>query len=137
MEHISSVSKSCFLSIRDLRRIRNTLDYAQNSFIPRSTTVTLTFSIFLAVNVIACNLFLTPQLELFLKPLASAISHPYSNLYTASKLISASSTKFSLSTTKHFNLKNFPISTTFSTFKLTLLFIFIYLTIQVTCKRQR
>jgi len=25
-EHISSVSKSCFLSIRDLRRIRNTLD---------------------------------------------------------------------------------------------------------------
>ena len=26
-EHISSVSKSCFLSIRDLRRIRNTLDY--------------------------------------------------------------------------------------------------------------
>jgi hypothetical protein len=26
-EHISSVSKSCFSSIRDLRRIRNTLDY--------------------------------------------------------------------------------------------------------------
>ena len=26
-DHISSVSKSCFLSIRDLRRIRNTLDY--------------------------------------------------------------------------------------------------------------
>jgi len=27
-EHISSMSKSCFLSIRDLRRIRNTLDYS-------------------------------------------------------------------------------------------------------------
>jgi len=26
-DHISSVSKACFLSIRDLRRIRNTLDY--------------------------------------------------------------------------------------------------------------
>lgn len=26
-QHISSVSKSCFLSIRDLRRIRNTLDF--------------------------------------------------------------------------------------------------------------
>lgn len=26
-DHISSVSKSCFLSIRDLRRIRNTLDH--------------------------------------------------------------------------------------------------------------
>ena len=27
-DHISSVSKSCFLSIRDLRRIRNTLDHS-------------------------------------------------------------------------------------------------------------
>ena len=26
-DHISSVSKSCFLSVRDLRRIRSTLDY--------------------------------------------------------------------------------------------------------------
>jgi len=25
-DHISSISKSCFLSIRDLRRIRNTID---------------------------------------------------------------------------------------------------------------
>jgi len=25
-DHISSISKSCFLSIRDLRRIRNTVD---------------------------------------------------------------------------------------------------------------
>jgi len=35
------------------------------SFIARSTTVTLSFSIFLAVNLIACNLFSTPQHELF------------------------------------------------------------------------
>jgi len=27
-KHISSISKSCFLSIRDFRRIRNTLDYS-------------------------------------------------------------------------------------------------------------
>ena len=26
-DYISSVSRSCFLAIRDLRRIRNTLDY--------------------------------------------------------------------------------------------------------------
>jgi len=93
---------------RDLRRIRNTLDYstAQTivamvslSFIARSTTVSLSFSIFLAVNLIAFNLFSTPQLELFLKPLASAISHPSTNLYTGSKLIIASSTKFSRSLT--------------------------------------
>jgi len=96
------------------------------SFIPKSTTVTLFFLIFLAVNLIAFNLFLTPQLELFLKPLASAISHPSSHRYTGSKLISASSTKSSLSRTKHFNLKNLPISTTFSTFKLTLLLVHLY-----------
>jgi len=46
------------------------------SFIPRSTTVTLSFSIFLDVNLIAFNLFSTLQLKLFLKPLAFAISHP-------------------------------------------------------------
>jgi len=51
-EHTSSESKSCFLFIRDLRRIRNTPDYSSAqtiairlSFIPRSTTVTLSFSI--------------------------------------------------------------------------------------------
>jgi len=91
------------------------------SFISRSTTATLL--IFLAVNLIACNLISTPQLKLFLKPLASAISHPSSNLYSGSKLISTSSIKFSLSLTKHFNLKNLFISTTFSTFKLTLLLV--------------
>jgi len=34
--------------------------------------------------------------ELFLKPFASAISHPSSNLYTGSKFIFASITKFTL-----------------------------------------
>jgi len=87
------------------------------------------FSIFLVVNLIAFNLFSTPQLHLFLKPLATAISHPSSNLYTGSKLISASSTKFSLSPTKHFNLKSLPITTAFSTFKLTLLLVHLLLSL--------
>jgi len=99
------------------------------SFIPWSTTVTLSFSIFLAVNLIAFNLFSTPQLEPFLIPLATAISHPSSNLYTGSKLISASNTKFSLSPTKHFNLKNLPICTAFSTFNLTLLLVHLLLSL--------
>ena len=35
-DHISSVSKSCFLSIRDLRRIRNTLDFSTAHTIAKS-----------------------------------------------------------------------------------------------------
>ena len=35
-EHISSVSKACFLSIRDLRRIRNTLDHSTAQIIATS-----------------------------------------------------------------------------------------------------
>ena len=35
-QHISSVSKSCFLNIRDLRRIRNTLDHTTASTIATS-----------------------------------------------------------------------------------------------------
>jgi len=123
------MSKSCFLSIRDLRRIRNTVDYPTAQTIATSLIHSQVdycnsqFLNLLAVNLIAFNLFSTPLLDLFLKPLASAISHPSSNLYTGSKLISASSTKFSLSPTKHFNLKNLSISTAFSTFKLTLLLV--------------
>ena len=37
-DHISSVSKSCFLSIRDLRRIRNTFDYTTAHTIATSLT---------------------------------------------------------------------------------------------------
>jgi len=135
-EHISSVSKSCFLSIRELRRIWNTLDYSSAQTIATSlihskigNCIILSFSILLAVNLIAFNLFSTPQLELFLKPLASAISHPSSNIYTGSKLISAFSTNVSLSPTKHFNQKNLPISTAFSTFKLTRLLVHLLLSL--------
>jgi len=42
----------------------------------------------------------TPQLELFLKPLASTISHPSSNINTGSKLINAVGLLSSLSTYK-------------------------------------
>jgi len=46
----------------------------------RLLQLSLSFSIFLAVNLIAFNLLSTVQLELFLKPLALAISHASSNL---------------------------------------------------------
>jgi len=57
-DHISSVSKSCFLSIRDLRRIRNTLDLSTARTIATSLihskliTATPSFLTFLNPNCI-------------------------------------------------------------------------------------
>jgi len=51
----------------------------------RMYTLMNSLSIFLAVNLIAFNLFSTLQLMMFLKPFASAISHQSSNLYTGLK----------------------------------------------------
>jgi len=53
--HISSLSKSCFLSISDLRRIRNSLPFHCLNHLHRSHSfqgrlLQLSFSIFLAVN---------------------------------------------------------------------------------------
>ena len=71
-EHISSVSKSCFLSIRDLRRIRHTLDY--------STAQTIATSL-IHSKVDYCNsLFLNlpryqlDRLQLILNSAARAVS---------------------------------------------------------------
>ena len=38
-DHISAVSKSCFLSIRDLRRIRNTLDHTTAHIYPANKPI--------------------------------------------------------------------------------------------------
>jgi len=129
-DHISSVSKSCFLSTRDLRRIRNTLDYSTARIIATSLIHSLShsfqgrllqlyFSRSSSMPMVAFNLLSTLQLELFLKPLASAISQPSSNLYTGLKSINASSKKLYLWPTKHCKFKNLHISTIVSTIKLT------------------
>ena len=65
--HISSVTKSCFLAIRDLRRIRSTLDYttAQNiatSLIHFKVDYCNSLLTFLALNWIVFNSFLTLSL---------------------------------------------------------------------------
>jgi hypothetical protein len=72
-DHISSVSKSCFLSIRDLRRIRSTLDFA--------TAKTITTSL-IHTKVDYCNYFLflhlfrsqLDRLQLVLNSAARAVS---------------------------------------------------------------
>jgi len=135
------VSKSCFLFIHELRRIPKTLDYYTAQTIATSLihskvdySITLYFSIFLAVNLIAFNFFSTPQLELFLKP--SAISCPSSNLYTWLKIHQRIQYKDLSLTYKHCNLKNFPIFTTFSTFKLTLTLLLVHLLLSLFSVRQ-
>ena len=63
--HISAISKSCFCHIRDLRRIRNTLDLTVLTTAKTIATslvltiVTLFFSTYLILNFIVFNLFLT------------------------------------------------------------------------------
>jgi len=71
MQHISSISKSCFLNIRDLRRIRNTIDQTTACTIATSLIhskidyyVTLFYSIYLLHKQIVFNLSLTLLLVL-------------------------------------------------------------------------
>jgi len=79
-DHISAVSKSCFLSIRALRRIRNTLDH----------TTAHTIATFLIHSKLDYynSLFLNlPQsqvnrLQLILNSSARAVSHPNSATFT-------------------------------------------------------
>ena len=72
-QHISSVSKSCFSSIRDLRRIRNTLDF--------TTAHTIATSLIHSKLDYCNSLFLTlPQsqlsrLQLILNSTARAVSN--------------------------------------------------------------
>jgi len=107
------MSKSCFLSIRDLRRIRYTVDYSTAQTIaaslihPKVDHCNSFFSIFLAVNLIALNLFSTPQLELFLKPLTQPYL-AYPQIFTLAQKWSTHPAQSSLSPTKHCNLKILP-----------------------------
>ena len=113
-DYISSVSKSCFLAIRDLRRIRNTLDYTTAQTIATSlihSKVGYCNSLFLNLpraQLDLFNSFLTLPLALFLKLLNSPIFHPFSNHYIGLKSINAFTTK-SLN-----HLQNTPISQTLS-----------------------
>jgi exonuclease III len=71
-DHISSVSKSCFQSIRDLRRIRNTLDHSTAQTIATSlihSKVDYCNSLFL--NLPRCQL---DRLQLILNSAARAVS---------------------------------------------------------------
>jgi len=71
-QHIAAVSKSCFLNIRDLRCIRNTIDRTIApllllSLILKLTIVTLFYSVNLLHKRIVFNIFLTQQLVLSTK----------------------------------------------------------------------
>jgi len=72
VQHISSISKSCFLNIRDLRRIRNTID--------QTTTCTIATSL-IHFKIDNCNSLLlnlpatqTNHLQLFLNSAARAVT---------------------------------------------------------------
>src|SRR5664279_436084 len=83
-DHISAISKSCCCHIRDLRRIRSTLDLTTAKtimqhllFILVLTTVTHFFLIFLPLNSIVFNLFFLLLLMRLLELLNFFISLPY------------------------------------------------------------
>jgi len=128
-DHISSLSKSCFLAIRDLRRIRSTLDYTTaqtiatfliHSKVDYCNSLFLNFPHF---QRIVFNSFLTPPLALFLKLLNPLIFHPFSNHYVSSKSTNAFTTKFSQLPTKPSYSTNPPIFTIFFMPNLTLLLV--------------
>jgi len=84
------VSESCLQLIRDIRRIRNTLEHIplRNLSPPLSFILTLTTAT-LFLNLPRCQLdrlqlVITFAAPAFSKTLASAVSHTYSNLYTGS-----------------------------------------------------
>jgi len=107
---------------------QSTLSQNRGLTIGALTTSNLFFS-FLTLNLTTYNWFWTLQLEL---SLASAISHSFLGPYTASwKLINASSTKVFSLNYKTLQSQNAPISTTFSTCKLTAhLLIYNYIILQ-------
>jgi len=89
------------------------------SFMPRSTTATLSFSIFFAVNLIAFNLYWTVQLGLFKKnPRFSHISPILKSLHWL-KIDQCIQYKVLSHTYKTLQSQNLLISAAFSTCKLT------------------
>ena len=128
-DYTLSVSKSCFLAIRDLHRIRKTLDYTTAQTIatsPIHSKVGYCNSLFLNLpraQLDLFNSFLTLPLALFLKLLNSPMFHPFSNHYIGLKSINTFITKFYQSPTKHSSFTNPPISTIFYRSSLTLLLV--------------
>ena len=125
-DHISTVSKSCFLAIRDLRRIRSTLDY--------TTAQTIATSL-IHSKVNYCNsLFLNlprgqlDRLQLILNSAARAVSRTPRFSHISPVLKSLHWLKIDQrihykvlpSPIKLFNLTNPPIYTISSTFNLIL-----------------
>jgi hypothetical protein len=127
-DHISSVSESCFLSIRDLRRIRNTLDQTTAHTIATSlihSKLDYCNSLFLnlpSLNLIVFSSFSTLSLEQYLSHQNSATSILFCSLFTGSKINSVLNIKsIYLSPTKLFSLVNLLISIAFSLFNPTVL----------------
>jgi len=86
-QHISSISKSCFHNIRDLRRIRNTIDQTTARTIATSVIhckidYCLFYSIYLLHKRIVCSLCLTLLLVLSLKLLNFITYLQFLNLST-------------------------------------------------------
>ena len=107
-DHISYISKICFAHMRDLRRIRNTLDHttACTNATPFQTWLlqfTFSESQLLAKQTNHYNLFSTLLFVLSLKHLNLIISLLISNISTGSKSHNAYNTKISLSHTSHCN----------------------------------
>ena len=114
LDHISSVSKSCFMAIRDLRCIRNTLDSTTAKTIATSqihSKVDYCNSLFL--NLTRCQL---DRLQLILNSAARALSKTprfthISPVLKSLHWLNAFTTKFSHTHTKHSNLASPPICT--------------------------
>jgi len=121
-DHISSVSKSCFRSIRDLRRIRNTLDTAHiiatnHKYTQHSITATRFFWTFSGLNLIVFSSFTTFPLEQSPNLPNYVTSRLFSSFSSGSKFNSISNDTSGLY--QLFSLDNFLISTNFSMFDLT------------------
>ena len=122
--HISALFKSCFQSIRDLRRIRNTLDHSTSQTVAVSlihSKLDYRNSVFLYLPRSQLDrLQLILQLKPCLKLLNSVTFHMFLNLFIGLKLNSASMQyNFSPPLTKHFNLTNQHISRIYSMFNAT------------------
>ena len=125
-DRISSVSKSCFLSISDLHRTRKTLDYTTAHTTATSlihSKLDYCNSLFLSLtpslNSIVFSSFSALPLEQFLNLPNSVSSLLFSSIFIGSKFNSVSSIKSYLLPTKLFRLDNLLISIAFSKFNIT------------------
>ena len=113
--HISYISKSCFSHIRDLRRIRSTLDHKTACTIATSlihSKLDYCNSLYLNINSQQLN-----RLQLILNSAARAVTKKLQNSitllliwnhFTGSKSNNAYNTKFSHSLTNHISTTNLP-----------------------------